>query len=60
MSQKNETERLEEIREAWQKYYDKGTTLTLADAIEIRNNIRKLAELLWSWEKKYRNDAEEN
>jgi len=56
----NELEHLEEIRQAWQKDYDKmGVTLTIADAKEIRDNLCNLAKLLWQWEKNAKKEKEQ-
>ena len=55
----NELKHLEEIRQAWQKDYDKmGVTLTIADAKEIRDNLCDLAKLLWSWKEKEEIDTQ--
>ncbi len=56
----NELEHLEEIRQAWQKKYDKmRVTLTIADAKEIRDTLCDLAKLLWRWEQNAKNEKEQ-
>ena len=50
------TERLEEIRQAWQPHYDEiGEELTLDDAQEIRDNLIDFFNTLWRIKQRLKN-----